>query len=125
MPIYLLSVIPTYMRILLLLIIFALGFGGYSAAAHAFGNAECQSSVMDKASDCLGHKAIADASQDQNDSAGDHCIDCGHCCPSHAIHDHYYSGSLSVLSMTVKPLLADTYQDSFLLSLLRPPRNLV
>ena len=83
-----------------MLLIFAIGFSGYSAAAHSFGPDSCDPAMMTKVvddgmdmSDCPGHQADQDQQKDsdQSKSSKAKCMDCTHCCTSHAMNILDYS----------------------------------
>lgn len=128
------------MRVLLMLLIFAIGFSGYSAAAHAFGHESCDPAMMmqmadDSAehegmdmSDCPGHEADQDqqkdADADKSSSKGK-CMDCTHCCTSHAVSISEYSVGFLPPSSVLNPPPLNLSAGDFLFSLLRPPKSLV
>ena len=125
------------MRVLLMLLIFAIGFSGYSAAAHAFGHESCNP-MMQQAntdsdhknmdmSDCPGHQAEQDQSKeaDQDKTSKTKCTDCTHCCTSHAMGLPSYSFYLPPLAAALNPQPMHGYVDEFFFSLLRPPKSLV
>lgn len=102
------------MRILLMLVIFAIGFGGYVTAAHAFGKDICQSAAV-------GH-------QDETNSytchdSKDKCGDCAHCCVLQALNTASAPLKLPVLTIIDNHLSADIYTGDFLSSLFRPPKD--
>lgn len=110
------------MRVLLLIMMFAIGFSGFATVAHAFADADCVLSDT-------GHHADNSADQlDKNSeqTAQKQCLDCAQCCASH---------HAVILPQLVVPvpeqaarlaLLPPVDQDGFYYpSLLRPPRNLV
>lgn len=126
------------MRVFLMLLIFAIGFSGYSAAAHAFGpdscdpamKAEMVESGMDHdmdMSDCPGHQADQgkQVDADQSKSSKTKCMDCTHCCTSHAISLPNYSVNFPPLAAVLNPQPMHGYVDEFFFSLLRPPKSLV
>lgn len=119
------------MRIFLILVIFAIGFSGYSNASHAMNREACASLMQSETvknnqiPDCGHHGSVKkDASKKAGKSA---CLDCVHCCTSHVT-------GLPDLSVSVKALPAEAalvssrlplLKSERLFSLLRPPRNLV
>jgi hypothetical protein len=126
------------MRVFLMLLIFAIGFSGYSAAAHAFGPDSCDPAMkaemtnagMDHGldmSDCPGHQADQDkqTDADQSKSSKEKCMDCTHCCTSHAVNLSDYSVNFLQPTAVLHPSLVHGYVDGLLTSLLRPPKSLV
>ncbi len=124
------------MRVFLMLLIFAIGFSGYSAAAHAFGPDSCDPAMkaettntdmdhgMDMA-DCPGHQAEQNKQidADHSKSAKTKCMDCTHCCTSHAINLPNYSVNFPPLAAVLSPQPMHGYVDEFFFSLLRPPKS--
>ncbi len=126
------------MRVFLMILIFAIGFSGYSAAAHALSHEFCNP-MMEQAdgdsshkdmdmSDCPGHAAGKDQQKDTDQDKGakkGKCMDCSHCCPSHAMSLLNYSLSLPLLSDLLNPKPMYGHVDEVFFSLLRPPKSLV
>lgn len=128
------------MRVFLMLLIFAISFSGYSAAAHAFGHESCDPAMMAQMaddsvehegmdmSDCPGHQANEDqqkdADADKSTSKGK-CMDCTHCCTSHAMSLSDYGVALLPQTSVLAPTSVDQRVDDFLYSLKRPPKPLV
>lgn len=121
------------MRVLLILLIFAIGFSGFSAAAHAFDSKKCHEAMsvetQDKASthDCPEHAAAKQGQSADKDSKKDKdlCLSCDHCCVSHA-------GFPQFGYVPYTPDRSDTYEvadtamvDSAVSGLKRPPKHLV
>ena len=123
------------MRIFLMLLIFAIGFSGYSAAAHAFGPDSCDTETMSQiadngtnASDCSGHQADQDKQTDTNQSKSSKakCMDCVHCCASHAISLSNYNFDLPEPEASrLSPSLEASHNSDFITLMLRPPRFLI
>jgi hypothetical protein len=122
------------MRMFLMLLIFAIGFSGYSAAAHAFGPDSCDPAMMSQMaddgmdmSDCPGHQAGQDKQKDADTSKTSKakCMDCTHCCASHAISLSNYSVNFPPLAAVLNPQPMHGYVDDVFSSLLRPPKSLV
>lgn len=122
------------MRVFLMLLIFAIGFSGYSAAAHALGPDSCDPVTMEKMadtgmdmSDCPGHQADQDQQKDsdQGKSSKAKCMDCTHCCTSHAISLPNYSVNIPSLKAVLNPQPMHGHVDEVFFSLLRPPKSLV
>ena len=122
------------MRVFLMLLIFAIGFSGYSAAAHAFGpdscdpamKAEMADSGMDM-SDCPGHQADQDKQKDTDTSKTSKakCMDCTHCCASHAMNLPEYSMNFQAQATVLNLPPTTGIDGDYLMSLLRPPKSLV
>ena len=121
------------MRVLLVLLIFAIGFSGFSAAAHAFDSKKCHEAIsvetQDKASmhDCPEHAAAQqDQSVDKDGKKDKHlCLSCDHCCVSH-------TGFPQFGYTPYAPDRSDTYEvvdtamvDNTVSGLKRPPKHLV
>lgn len=128
------NVICMIMRVFLMLIIFALVFSGYSAAVHAFGKESCNPvAVSDVAensmdmSDCPGHQAKPEHQQDsQTDkTAKGKCMDCTHCCASHAINLLNHAVDFPSQAAVLNPPPVNGFAGEYLFSLLRPPKSLV
>lgn len=123
------------MRAFLAILIFMIAFSSYSAAAHAFGPDSCNPATMKAEmanqgmdmSDCLGHQANQDQQKDtdQGKAAEGKCMDCIHCCTSHAISLPDYSINLPPLAAVLNPQLIHGHVGKVFFSLLRPPKSLV
>lgn len=123
------------MRLFVMLLIFAIGFSGYSAAAHAFMKESCNPVVMAQAASvevdmlCPGHSAVEQNQQedtDQSDQASKgECMDCTHCCTSPVLGLSIQSNSFSSQATVLNPLTEAVHHSDFLFSLLRPPKSLV
>lgn len=123
------------MRVFLMLIIFAIGFSGYSAAAHAFGPDSCTSTMKAEMADqgidmagCASHQADQDkqSDADQNKNSGKMCLDCTHCCASHSMNlSNYDFGLPEPEASRLSPSPEASHNSDFIASMLRPPRSLV
>lgn len=120
------------MRILLVLLIFAIGFSGFSAAAHAFDSQNCHASSSDgekeagALSDCPEHAATQSQTADSSNQGDSHvCLNCDHCCVSY-LGFPQFSGTLDIpdRSETFEPVDA-AMADSAVSKLKRPPKYLV
>lgn len=116
-----------------MLMIFAIGFSGFSAAAHAFDMESCGSMTMTQIDDagmampdCSDHKAAQDQGKatDHHKGANGKCLDCTHCCMSHAMAIHDYSVDFPRLVTVHVPSPADVNVGDYRFSLLRPPKSL-
>lgn len=115
-----------------MLLIFAIGFSGYSAAAHAFMQGDCAPTSMSKAmdqgmdmSDCPGHKGGTDTKEDAESgkTSKAKCLDCTHCCITHVtLHQNYTITFPPVANIHSPSLERGEARDS-LFSQLRPPRT--
>jgi len=122
------------MRVFFMLLIFAIGFSGYSAAAHAFMQGDCDPVSMSKMadngmdmSDCPGHSGNKDVKKDVEPSKTSKakCLDCTHCCMNHAaLQKNEAMVFLTISNVSVSSFEVGQARDN-LLSLLRPPRTLV
>ena len=120
------------MRVFVMMLIFAIGFAGYSAAAHASAQDSCNPAMAKdiKSFDCADHQAghdqKKDASPDNDASGKGKCPDCNHCCAFHA------AGLFSHDAMSIIPPGAAIpgwkpvtgLAGDYLSSLLRPPKSL-
>lgn len=110
-----------------MLLIFAIGFSGYSAAAHAFGPDSCNTAMKAEMADQGVDVADCADHQDSQEKNSDKiCLDCTHCCASHAISLSNYNFALpepdaSGLSYSLEA----SHNSDFIASMLRPPRSLV
>jgi hypothetical protein len=118
-----------FMRVFLLLLIFAIGFSGYSTASHAFGEDSCASatqSEMASNTDCATHTGNADAKKDtKNSDEKSVCLDCIHCCASHVANLANWSVSFSPVTAGHSSALSPVLKDNYLFSLLRPPKTII
>lgn len=115
------------MRTLIMIIILAIAFSGYSAAAHAFSMESCDPVAIEQPVHCADHQdsKSSDHSADTHKSATNACLDCHHCCASHAVGLSDYSVIHPPQAERHVATLADGYSDYFSFSLLRPPRTLI
>lgn len=123
-----------------MLLIFTIGFSGYSAAARAFCDESLHSPMMTQMadeiaehegmdmSDCPSHQDKQNKQKDADTdktASKDKCMDCAHCCASHAMSISGYRlpflPQTSVLALTS----VDQRAGDFLFSLLRPPKSFV
>ncbi|MDP2205012.1 MAG: hypothetical protein Q8K65_01750 [Alphaproteobacteria bacterium] len=120
------------MRILLVLLIFAIGFSGFSAAAHAFDSQNCHeaTSAGEKEAgalhDCPEHAEAQSQTADSNSQDNSHiCLNCDHCCVSYLGFPQFSSTSDTPdRSETFEPVDA-AMADSAVSKLKRPPKYLV
>lgn len=127
------------MRIVLMMLIFAIGFSGYAAAAHSVAGESCDPMVMEVSSghasktdmpDCPGHAddAVQTDSADQADSSKSGksiCLDCHHCCTAHTAAVASYSLRLPADDTSVAMPLSSAHKVGRLFSLLRHPKSSV
>ena len=120
------------MRIFLMVLIFAIGFSGYSAAAHAFSMDSCGKAALEKSidqdkncADHQGHQAASPQDDHGHKSGKTVCLDCHHCCAAPM-------AGIPAISMNFPPpvkaqhvLPSFGYSDDLAFSFLRPPRTLV
>lgn len=100
------------MRMFLALLIFAIGFSGYATATHAMEMGSKEVSM-----DC--HKAQSDDTQNEKSD-----VQCHDCCLANAVFTSLTHLPTLNIPSDVKPLKTDAFIDSFVFSLLRPPRTL-
>jgi hypothetical protein len=129
-----------FMRIILMILVVAIGFGGYMAAAHAFGSVPCNS-VMEQVinentlpndimdiSKCLEYQVEKDQPKNADNDKSSHktsCLDCSHCCASHAAGLINVGLILDFPSQKLNPPKDQILAGEYLFSLLRPPKSLV
>jgi hypothetical protein len=110
------------------MLIFAIGFSGFSAAAHAFDSSKCgQISVekMDDAqNDCAKHLKNASKDDQKSKDSKHSCTNCGHCCMSHAALTQFGVHAVVPIHKTIFPHLNAEPDDDFISGLKRPPRIL-
>lgn len=118
------------MRIFLTLLVFAIGFSGFSTVAHAFDSQSCTQimsaeNVLSSNMDCAGH-ANDDKKQEKSSKDGKHlCLDCGHCCVSHAaIIQHSLNFDTPIIK-TAFSFIHINVDDNVISGLKRPPKALV
>lgn len=111
------------MRMLIMLLIFAIGFSSYVSAANAFSAKDCAGARAVMA-DCADHADMGIKKQ-ASDEAMTICLDCHHCCTSHVLDvmasDFVFREHAASL---YAPVVLNRTGD-FLFSLLRPPRSFV
>jgi hypothetical protein len=120
------------MRVLLVLLIFAIGFSGFSAAAHAFDSQNCHqvTSAEKKETgampDCSEHAATQSQTADSSSPDDTHvCPSCDDCCVSH-LGFLEFSGTLDTPDRSAAFEIVDaTMADSAVSGLKRPPKYLV
>jgi hypothetical protein len=123
---------PLFMRVLVLLLVFAIGFGGYSTAAHAAAQQGCGSLVVSKSldsgnDDCSDYQSSRqnkDAHKKAADDSGV-CLDCLHCCTSHVMNTGYYSLTLPLQIGSLFPVFRGMPIGAHQFSFLRPPQSIV
>lgn len=115
------------MRTLILTLIIAISFAGYSAAAHAFAGDMGLVSVTTDNTDVSKVTQDCSGDQDGKGKADMHvCLDCHHCGAAH----HVASLSEHIVrfpdrSGAVFPLTVENLSGAYLFFLLRPPKTLV
>ena len=122
------------MRVFFMLLIFAIGFSGYSAAAHAFSQDDCAPTSVSEAkdqqtdmSDCPGHKGGKNIKSDTESgkTSKAKCLDCSHCCMAHVTLNQNYTVPLPPLTGILSPSHESGKARESLFSQLRPPRHFV
>lgn len=119
------------MRVLILLLIFCIGFSGFSTVAHAVESSHCGSSSLAEMSDSTSAAVDDCAEMPQKDKSGESkkqshvCLNCGHCCVSHlALADLDITVDVPVIKSTFTIVDSDVDND-FISTLKRPPKSLV
>lgn len=109
------------MRMLILALILAIGFGGYSAAGHAMGPDNCAAAVQ--IDDCAPEiQKSSDHAQKHKASGNGVCVDCAHCCVSSIVPASQKFWKIDPSKDVIISTLVDLEPQSRLFSLLRPPR---
>ena len=116
------------MRVLILLIIFAIGFSGYMTAAHALPWEGCDPvAVTDVqgAQDVSHHAKASEDESGQNSASFEFLADCHDCCMSHVLHIDEYRFDTQQPVAVLTPMPREGYVGDFRSTLLRPPRSFV
>lgn len=104
--------------------IFAIGFGGYAAAAHSNDMGPC--SPVQQSDKACDHHNKDEAQKDSADTDKSICLECMHCCAGHI---NFYSPQafikIPLKSSVLTALPTETSLSSFVFSLLRPPKSIV
>lgn len=112
------------MRIFFLLLMFAIGFSGFSAAVPAFAASWDHAHVEESVTD----SGVVDAQNDEFDhhSKNAPCLDCMHCCAAHITFSQPNAPVKFEPQTAILGAFVDVYDDSgYRLSLLRPPQSLI
>ena len=113
------------MKIILVLMVFALAFSGYSAASHAMGPENCSSSQEVQNDACPPHvQNSPDHAQKHDKSGKGFCLDCAHCCATSIVLPITASWEPTPVSSNLNSVLMQFQPENRLFSLLRPPRTL-
>jgi hypothetical protein len=113
------------MKFLLTLMIFALAFGGYSAASHAVVNEECGfTSTQLEECDHADAAFDQDHSQKHEKNGAAKCMDCTHCCASSAIISQVKPLGFNLITAIFAFEVSQSPPQGRLFSLLRPPKTL-
>ncbi len=116
------------MRVLIVLMILAINFSGFSTAAHAFTDVFCDSvsgQQVEAGAECPDHQLT---SASEKGTAGDlagkaQCLDCIHCCGGHVYNMPLASLPVqAVVTPVTYPVLTDNIAGDYAFSLLRPPK---
>lgn len=108
------------MRMLLALLIFMVGFSGYSAAAHAFSmNIDTPAKLSKKVDDTVNS---ADHDKVKSEKT---CDCCTHCCGSHVLMSNDSSLGLTaqLSSLIIAP--GNTNTGNYIFSFYTPPKSFV
>lgn len=120
------------MRVLVILLIFAIGFSGFSVAAHAFDSKQCHESASvenkDKAvsHDCPEHAGKHDQSADKTSKKElCLCLSCDHCGVSHVGFAQFGYTSYTPDRGGAYEVADTAMVDNAVSGLKRPPKHLV
>lgn len=113
------------MKIIIALMVFALAFGGYSAASHAMGAKSCSSSKEIQKDACPPHvQNSPDHAQKHDKSGKGFCLDCAHSCAASILMPITTAWQPTRVSSNLNSVLTQFQPENRLFSLLRPPRTL-
>ena len=119
------------MRVFLILLIFAIGFGGFSAAAHAFDAQKCHTeATTDAKADgsqhhCPEHMAAKGSTSDSDSDKEAHiCLSCDHCCVSHAAFPQFIAALFTPDRNEAYEVFDAVVADNIVAGLKRPPKFL-
>lgn len=117
-----------------MLLMFAISLSGYTAAAHASGGG-CDPLTMSKMADagidmpdCPAHQSAKDQKQDASHtkSGKGNCVNCTHCCGSHALYLTSFSIDLPSVPVAAHNMLpVHGHINHFLFPQFRPPKSAV
>jgi hypothetical protein len=110
-----------------MLLIFAIGYSGFTAAAHAFGpisSEKAQAVSMASCVDCQTENTD-NGDNDDNGKASNGCMSCHHCCGSQLGFHPDFSINIEITAGVLSPLPDQVPTDSHISTLLRPPKTLV
>lgn len=107
------------MRVLLAILVLAIAFGSYSAAASSFAGGACEPAHISHDDDVSGNQDDTGGAMQKTDI----CLDCHHCCAGHAVSVTAYMIEMPVEPAALKPLPDSHLVGEFFFSLLRPPRT--
>jgi hypothetical protein len=110
------------MRGVLFIIIIALLLSGYSASAHVADLDDCNPQMELTGSTGANDFAKTDNTDDATKAP---CLDCHHCCVSHALQLNTAAVIMSAQPALLNPPHVPDYTGQYHFSLLRPPKSLV
>lgn len=118
------------MKFLLSILVFCIFFSSFATVAEAYCKVDCShkqtESQASNLSHCADNQKNIDAEKSSNGkSSKSICLECSHCCSSHAINLQSYSVGFYVQPSSI-PLPAENLGvGDYQFSLLRPPKTLV
>ena len=110
------------MRGVLFIITIAFLLSGYSASAHAADLDDCNPQMELTGSTGANDLAKTDNTDDATKAP---CLDCHHCCASHALEQSGVAVIASAQPVLLNPPRVPDYTGQYFFSLLRPPKSLV
>ncbi|HBR68083.1 MAG TPA: hypothetical protein DEA55_01770 [Rhodospirillaceae bacterium] len=115
------------MRVLILMLVFAIGFSGFAAAAHTFDSSQCGQTFFvekmdDTQIDCAKHLDSGAKGGQKSKDVSHSCANCGHCCMSHAALSQFGINIVVPIHKTAFPNIDVEPEDDFISGLKRPPR---
>lgn len=116
------------MRVLIVLLIFAINCSGFSTAAHAVAEVLCDSNGQGQVESiikCADHQftSAVEKSTQSDTSSKTQCLDCIHCCAGHVLSMTLSPLPFEAVSLNVSyPVLSDRITGNYHFSLLRPPK---
>lgn len=118
------------MRLIAFILLMSMFLSSYSTVAHAFGADPCSTHSQEQTQqqdvslpDCHDHQQGSESDLDKSKDAQH--VNCHHCCMSHMGLSQGFVQDLAFSTEALSPSLSQSFTDSYVFSLLRPPKNLI